>query len=90
MSTGIKPAHTAVRPGATVRGESGTIEREYSTFPSPARPNKEAILLERKLQWVFSTLINPGLRAGERRCLMLAAGEMLLTFLAQELSGAVK
>ena len=55
---------------------------EYDIHPTGATP--ESILVEKQLAWAIGTIRNPKIRRAERLCLLLLAGEILISFLGRD------
>ena len=73
-------AQTVARAGETAETNEA-VEASYSRHTAHA--SAESIVTA-KLGWAIRTLHNPKIRRGERECLLLLAGEILLGFLAQD------
>lgn len=74
--------------GRDTAGKRKAMGASYSRHPVDASPEEQ--LITKQLQWIFSTLNNPRIRVGERKCLLLAGGEMLVDYLARKPLGAAK
>ena len=80
-------AQTPAFAGQAIMEENGTMEL-YKNHPSEATPNP--LIVEKQLGWAIQTLRNSGLRPNERACILLGAGQILISFLGRESVRTVK
>ena len=73
----------AVSRGRGLTAEKKGLERaSYRGRRSVASPEEK--LITKQLIWIMRTLRNPGVRPGERECLLLLAGSILIDFVCQQ------
>ena len=81
----MTPAQTAALARQTAGNES--TPASYSGHPVVASPEEQVIT--KQLTWIIRTLRKPGVRPGERECLLLSAGQILIDFLVRERAGGI-
>ena len=75
-------ARAATRAKSRSAEKKGLERASYRGRRSVASPEEK--LITKQLIWIMRTLRNPGVRPGERRCLLLLAGSILIDFVCQQ------
>ena len=78
----MTPAQAATRTRGRSAEKKGLVRPLYRGRRSVASPEEQ--LATKQLTWILRTLRNPGIRPGERQCLLLLAGQILISFLGRE------